>query len=374
MVNISLFDNLEFKKDGKPILEGLLNTRKTKQFLSYLILNKDRAVTQKELFELLWSGQEYSNPGTALRTLLYRYRTLVSEKNITELEDSVFSKRNAYQWNNELDVSIDIFDFEAYSAIGNSDTADEDKREECLKAAIELYKGTLLKDSASDHWVVKKAVFYRDMYVSDVCKYADILRSREEYSEIEKVVTHAITVVGEIDILSATLKLAKSGKDSEGLEDEYNEVITQTFEMETEVDKLQKNMEADDGMTTAFVCDLETFKDVYRMQRRLLARTGETMYLSLMTLGYPGGGRTDELKHEKLMSLFIDVAKRSLRCGDSLCRYSYNKMAIMFPAGSYDDARKIVERVRRVYTSKLTGEKMVITFRVRPLKNINDER
>ena len=56
MVNIKLFDSLEFEKDGKPVLEGLLNTRKTKQFLAYLILNKDRSVTQKELFELLWSG------------------------------------------------------------------------------------------------------------------------------------------------------------------------------------------------------------------------------------------------------------------------------------------------------------------------------
>ena len=85
MVNIKLFDSLEFEKDGKPVLEGLLNTRKTKQFLAYLILNKDRSVTQKELFELLWSGQEYANPGTALRTLLYRYRTLVTEKGIKEL-------------------------------------------------------------------------------------------------------------------------------------------------------------------------------------------------------------------------------------------------------------------------------------------------
>ena len=89
MVNIKLFDSLEFEKDGKPVLEGLLNTRKTKQFLAYLILNKDRSVTQKELFELLWSGQEYANPGTALRTLLYRYRTLVTEKGIKELEDSI---------------------------------------------------------------------------------------------------------------------------------------------------------------------------------------------------------------------------------------------------------------------------------------------
>ena len=142
--------------------------------------------------------------------------------------------------------------------------------------------------------------------------------------------------------------------------------------METEVDRLVKNMEAEASVNTAFVCDLETFKDVYRMQRRLLARPGETMYLSLMTLGYQKGTKPDELRHEKLLSMFIDTAKRSLRCGDSLCRYSYNKLAIMFPAGSYEDARKIIDRVRKVYMLKSSGEKLVVTFSLKPLKNVNE--
>lgn len=372
MVNICLFDTLEFNKNGEPILAELLNTRKTKQFLAYLILNKDRSVTQKELFELLWSGQEYSNPGTALRTLLYRYRTLVSERKITELEDSVFSKRNAYQWNDELDVSIDIYDFEAYSTIGLNDSAEEEKRIECLKEAIDLYKGTLLKESAGEHWVVKKAVAYRDMYVNDVYAYVQFLKKDSKYDEIEKIVTRAIEVIGENDILLAELKRAKAKGESLDEYDDYDEVVNQALEMEEEVERLQKTMEADDIVNSAFVCDLNTFKDVYHLQRRLLARTGETMYLSLLTLGYPKDVKINALKHEKLMGMLIDTAKRSLRCGDSLCRFSDNKIAIMYPAGSFDDARKIIERVRRVFMTKLTGELMVISYRVRPLKNVNE--
>ena len=372
MVNISLFDTLEFKKDGKPVLEGLLNTRKTKQFLSYLILNKERSVTQKELFELLWSGQEYSNPGTALRTLLYRYRTLVSEKGIEELEDSIFSKRNAYQWNNELNVSIDIFDFEAYSTVGTNSMTSPEKKEECLKAAIDLYRGTLLKDSASDHWIVKRAVKYRDMYVIDVYEYVNILKSRGEYAEAEAVLEKAIEYIGENDLLKAELKQAKAKGEVVSSFDDYEELVSQAFEMEDEVDKIQKTMEAEDYIASALVCNIDTFKEVYHMQRRLLARTGETMYLAVMTFGYPKELKADTLKHENLMSLFMDTAKKSLRCGDSLCRYSDNKVAIMFPTGSFEDAKKIVERVRRVYQAKVSGEKMVITYRVRPLKNVND--
>lgn len=372
MVNIRLFDTLEFEKDGKPILEGLLNTRKTKQFLSYLILNKDRAVTQKELFELLWSGQEYANPGTALRTLLYRYRTLVTEKGITELEDSIFSKRNAYQWNNELDVSIDIFDFEAYSTVGANDMTSDDKKEECLKEAISLYRGTLLSEAASDHWIVKRAVKYRDMYIRDVYQYVAILKDRGDYEEAENVVKRALEIAGDDDLLNAELKRVKAKEEATSQFDTYEELVSQAFEMEDEIDKLQKSMEAENLMASALVCNFDTFKEVYHMQRRLLARTGETMYLAVMTFGYPGDVKVDTLKHENLMSLFIDSSKKSLRCGDSLCRYSDNKVAIMFPTGSFDDAKKIVERVRKIYLSKITGEKMVITYRVRPLKNVNE--
>lgn len=372
MVNIKLFDTLEFSKDGEIILENLLNTRKTKQFLSYLILNKDRTVTQRELFELLWSGQEYSNPGTALRTLLYRYRTLVTEKGISELEDSIFSKRNAYQWNNELDVAIDIFDFEAYSQVGTNEMTSPDKREECLKLAIDLYRGTLLKESASDHWIVKRAVKYQDMYVNDVYEYVKILKEKESYEKAEAILEKAIEIVGGNDLLKAELKQVKSKGDASEPFDDYEELVTQAFEIEEEIDKIQHGMEAEDYISSALVCNFDTFKEVYHMQRRLLARTGETMYLAVTTLGYPKGYKADTLKHENLVSLFLDTAKKSLRCGDSLCRYSDNKVAIMFPTGSFEDAKKIMERVRRIYLAKISGEKMVMTFRVRPLKNVNE--
>ena len=110
-ITINLFEKFEILKDGKQILSSLSNTRKTKMFLAYLIVNRDRTISHKELFELLWVGQEYANPGTALRTLLYRYRNLISDNGVDELEKSIISKRGAYQWNHEINVSIDIYDF-----------------------------------------------------------------------------------------------------------------------------------------------------------------------------------------------------------------------------------------------------------------------
>ena len=369
MININLFDKLEIVRDGQPVLEELLNTRKTKLFLSYLILNKDREVLQKELFELLWSGQEYSNPGTALRTLLYRYRNLISDKEIAELDNSVISKRNAYQWNNDLDISIDIYDFADYSSIGVNKSIEVEKRRSCLEKAIALYKGTLISESAGEHWVVKRAVYYRDLYLSDVFEYVDILKKAGEHEKAVSVCEKAISLVGHDDLLEYELELCKNQKLDDDANAKYVEMKAQTLEMDEDVTELQNSMEADDLSSTAFVCDFETFRDIYHLQRRLLARTGETMYVALVTLGYPQGHFVEDLRHEKHMTGFLDSTKYCLRCGDSICRYSDSKLAIMFPAGSYEDAKGVLERVKSSYLSKMNPNNFVITYRVRPLKN-----
>lgn len=369
-IRINLFGNFEILKDDQVILDSLSNTRKTKLFLAYLMINKERHVTHRELFELLWAGQEYSNPATALRTLLYRYRTLVAESGYNELENSIISKRGAYIWNKDINVSIDIYDFEDYSAVGLNQVLDKERRMSCLKAAIDLYKGPLLVDSSDEHWVVPKAVKYRDMYVLDVKEYTEFLKKDGKSSEAKKIIENAINIVGHNDLLDMELKLV-SGDCNQDDKDRYELITAQTDKMNLDIDLLQKNMESDDSAESAFICDYDTFKEIYHLQRRLLARTGETMYVSLLTFGFTRDS-LDPLREERVMKALLDSTRVSLRCGDSICRYSDSCLAVMFPAGAYEDARKVVERIRRVFLTGVKDSDIVISFKVRPLKNIKD--
>jgi len=367
---INLFGEFEILKDGQPILETLSNTRKTKLFLAYLMINKDRLVTHRELFELLWAGQEYSNPATALRTLLYRYRNLVTDSGYAEMESSIISKRGAYIWNRDLNVSIDIYDFEDYSAVGLNKILDKEKREACLKEAINLYRGPLLVDSSDDHWVVPKAAKYRDMYVRDVEEYISILKSEGKTQEVKRVIEEAIKVSGSNDLFDMELKLSSGNQLEEDVK-RYNLISEQVSSMNSDMDELQKNMETDDSADSAFICDYKTFKDIYHLQRRLLARTGETMYVSLLSFGFTKES-FDPLREERVMKALLDSTKVSLRCGDSICRYSDSCLAIMFPAGAYENAKKVVERIRKVFLTGVKDPDIVMSYNIRPLKNIKD--
>lgn len=372
-IEITLFNRFEIKMDGEPILTNLSNTRKTKLFLSYLLLHKQKAIPHRELFELLWSGEDYSNPGTALRTLLYRYRALIDKAGVDRLKNSIISRRGAYQWNQELDVSIDIFDFDDYAKIGLNPAISLSKRKQCLKMAIDLYKGALLPDSGEEHWVVPKAVYYRDIYIKVVLAYISILKDEGAYDEISSLCKYALELAGPNDAISLEAEIAsKCGAIDENLKLRYEIVVNRLKEMDDEIDNVQHNMENEDAENSAFVCEYSVFKDIYHLQRRLLARTGDTMFLSILTMNRESLQEFEPLKHEKVMASILDCIRHELRCGDSICRYSDNQFAIMFPADSFENSLKIMERVKRSILGNVRDKDILIAYKIRPLKNAKE--
>ncbi|MBO4903537.1 MAG: hypothetical protein J5518_12175 [Lachnospiraceae bacterium] len=372
-IEITLFNRFEIRMDGKPILVNLSNTRKTKLFLSYLLLHKQKAISHRELFELLWSGEDYSNPGTALRTLLYRYRALVDKMGIEQLRNSIISRRGAYQWNQELDISIDIFDFDDYSKIGLNQTMSEGKRKQCLKRAIDLYTGPLLPDSGEEHWVVPKAVYYRDLYVQDVLAYIALLKEEGAYDEISALCKKAQALAGTADMIALEEEVALAkGKPGAELKLRYEATLSGLVKMELQIEDVQKGMETEDAENSAFVCEYGVFKDIYHLQRRLLARTGDTMFLSLLSMERKAEEEFEPLQHEKIMSFLLDTIRHELRCGDSICRFSDNTYAIMFPADSFDNALRIMERVKAAVLQNCREKEVLVVYRIRPLKNAKE--
>ncbi len=372
-IEITLFNGFGIRMDGRLILESLSNTRKTKLFLSYLLLHKQKPVSHKELFELLWSGEDYANPGTALRTLLYRYRVLIEKAGIKQLQHSILSRRGAYQWNPELEISIDIFDFEEYSRIGLNKDLSMKKREACLNKAIGLYKGRLLPDSGSEHWVVSKAVYYRDLYFRDVVAYVEMLNAKEEYDDVIEVCDRALTLIGNDELLILLRQSAEAkGRLSERLQARCDRILQYERAISDEIGVIQRGMEVDDTECTAFVCDYAMLKEIYHLQRRSLARTGDTMFFALLTMGRASGETYDDLQNEKIMAAMLECCRHVLRCGDSICRYSDNQFGIMFPVSYYEDAQKVMQRVKSTFLSKTKESDLLLIYRILPLKNARE--
>ena len=191
-VHINMLGTFEILVNGMTVLPKLQQSKKTRQLLEYLILKQGKNATHQELLENLWADQRSSNPATALRTLLHRYRSMVDEQNIPELSSSVITYRGGYSWNQNLDCTVDAFRME--QLISHASSAPQSKKESLLRQALDIYKGPLLPDSADEPWVVTRAAYFHDLYIGALFDYINRLKKRNAHAEIIKTCRKALAV------------------------------------------------------------------------------------------------------------------------------------------------------------------------------------
>lgn len=374
-ITIRLFDDFCIMKGDKQILTNLSNTRKTKLFVAYLLAHRDRSISHQELFELLWSGEEYANPATALRTLLYRFRSMIDAEGADALAGAIISRRGTYQWNKNLDINIDALEFEDMAIKGLNMENSLEERRAYLESAIELYRGSLLPDFCSEPWLISKAAAYRDRYVDVVESYINILKAEKAYGAIASLCDKAQKLAGRSELLELEGQMAKLRLASPETADKntvsvyYDEVRELSINLRSETDRLQAELEDDTVEQKAYLCDYETFKEIYRLQRRVQSRSKATIFLGIMEVrddseeGKPVG--------ESTISEVLECCQRQLRCGDSICHINKTQIAVLFPAESYEDAMGVLERLK-IASKERTDEDVVIVYRVRPLKNARE--
>ena len=376
-ITISIFDGFEILMDGKPILENLSNTRKTKLFVAYLLVNSDRPITHQELFELLWSGEDYANPATALRTLLYRFRSMIDKEGADGLAGAIISHRGTYQWNRELDVTIDAIDFRALAQAGINPTISATRRRDYLEQAISMYKGTLLPDFSSEPWLIAKSAAYRDMYVEAVMAYIEILKAENQTAKVVQVCERALELAGTSEILELEAQIAKlaianpDATAKSSVVNYYKEVRDLSVKLQDEADRMQVELQEEVIEQQAFLCDYRTFKELYNLQRRMQSRSKATIFLGLIYVRIDASESADPLYEEKTMTDIVGCCQRMLRVGDAICRKADSEIAILFPAESYEDAVGVLERLKSAARER-TDEEIVLVYRVRPLKSGRD--
>lgn len=375
--SIRLFNGFEITKGDKPILQNLSNTRKTKLFVAYLLVNRNRPITHQELFELLWSGEDYANPATALRTLLYRFRSMIETEGAKALYGAIISRRGTYQWNKDLDVSIDALDFQALAEAGINPTISATRRKEYLVKAIDMYKGSLLPDFSSEPWLIAQSAACRDMYIEAVMAYIEILKSENQYTAIVQTCEKALELAGTSEILELEAQIARlsiaspDASTKESVINYYNEVRELSVRLQDETDRMQQEMQEDVIEQQAFLCDYRTFKELYNLQRRMQSRSKATIFLGLIYVRCDDVQDADPLYEEKAVSDVVSCCQRMLRVGDAICRKADNEIAVMFPAESFEDAVGVLERLKATARER-TDEDIVVVYRVRPLKSARE--
>lgn len=389
-IKVFMLGRFEIVAEGHEVIKHLGSSKKRITLLEYLIVNKDKTILSKDLFEILWPGENSTNPESALKTLVSRLRsTLISISPL--LGDCIITDRGGYRWNQRLDCEIDAFRFEALSNELLKCKEFYPELRDVISEILNLYVGELLPGSDMESWVVPRSVYLHNLYLKAVQHYIELLKPLELHEEISQICRMALDIDAfdtqiNLELMTALLKVGRSNEalaqynhatnlhynhlgvqPPEGMLEFYKKLIRIDNASKTDIDSIRTQLRSGDDREGAFVCEYVIFKDIYQLHMRNLGRLGTSMFIALVTISSMGDKPVEPLVLDKLMKILLQCLQDNLRRGDTISRYNSTQYAVMLPSISYETGRIPLERVKKAFYKAYSNPSFVVSYRLAPI-------
>ena len=389
-VAVTMLGGFRIRVDGNVLTDEINRSQKLWNVLCYLIAHRERTVPQSEFIELFWPEENSANPTNALKTLLYRVRSLL-EPLFGEGLEPILSQRGAYAWNPAIACEMDVDRFELLCRRAQDTALPAQKRMALYEEAAEVYRGDYLPKLANQMWVVPISAHYHALYLEAVKEYADLLEHAEKFEAMAELCTRA----SQLDPLDESLHtlivraLLRQGKDSaalshyekatdllyrnlgvrpsEELRALYREIMDVEERLETNLEVIQANLREAAQRPGAFVCEYGFFKEAYRLEARRSARSGACVHIALVTVSLPDGGVPPLGVLNTTMDQLLEVLVHNLRRGDVVSKYSGAQYVVMLPAANFEDSTMVVERIVNAFYRQHRRNFLKLTYRIREL-------
>ena len=392
VLQVNMLGEFSLTYNGKCIDDSGSRSKKLWMLLEYLLVFRDREVAQNEIIELLWPDEEIANPANTLKVLIHRIRQSLDQLGL-DGKSLIVNHRGTYSWQSydSIEIVIDIELFEAlYHQIENEQ--DPEKRLTHLLRAIDIYKGDFLPKTSYEVWAVPICTYYHGMYIKLVKDAIVILNERQLYDDIIRICHNAIVVDPYDESLHISLieALADSGRHREALfhyesatkmfysqfgitpSQEfmaiYKRVIKMTNDVETDLTIIKGGLQEVQDIRGAFYCEYEIFKEVYQLEARAQMRSGQTVFLCLLTITDTSGERLKQKTLSSAMDKLMNAIGVSLRHGDVYTRFSISQFLVMLPCVTLENGEMIMQRIIRKYHHDNPRSTAVIQYNVQPIE------
>lgn len=350
-------------------------------FLQYLCFFHDRAVTQDEIFDLLWSDIDSTNPTNTTKTLLHRSRLLLEEIGLEDGKKALRYRRGLYFFDPELSIWIDTNEFEKlceafYAEQGSPAGLD------AARKAIELYQGDFLPNAAGSAWLLSPRTYYRTKFLRLCCDAANVLRDMGQLDEAIKLCRLATAQDPYNEPCHQLIMrlLCDSGAKQEALQ-YYNDVsnlfmaklgVVPSEEMtalyrelssgnesgvpELDLRNILAELQDPEQQTGVHFCDYSIFQDIYNFLIQLVARSGQVAQLSLITLLDVEGELLSQTRRVLAMEELRKTISACCRSEDVCTQLSPSQYLLLLPSASYENGNTVIKRILGAYHKTLIGK------------------
>jgi DNA-binding SARP family transcriptional activator len=376
---------------GREIADVRSHTRKAWMFLEYLIANRDRTIAQEEIAKMLWPGEDSDDTVNTLKTLLYRTRALLDTLELGSTKQLVRYRRGTYAWTPAISCVVDVEEFRRMCKQAGEPGVSEESKTEFLMGAFELYDGKFLPNHAHEPWVASLNERLHSLYTESMYELTDILREQGRTSDIIAVCNKAVALdpYDERMHIRLTQALAATGDTnsaishydyvttlffnglgvtpSKELTSVYSELIKTTRVREMSLSAIKDDLREVGENEGCLYVEYEFFKSLYRLEARNEARSGQIVYLALMTVTDDDGLQPALKVLRKAMSKLSDTISQSLRRGDVFTRFSVSQYLIMLPSAVLEDGEIVIKRIIKQFKRENPRVVVQIAYSLQPV-------
>ncbi|MDR1328016.1 MAG: winged helix-turn-helix domain-containing protein [Oscillospiraceae bacterium] len=391
MLEIRMFGGFSIKYRGADVSDAINRSKRLRAMLAYLIAHQGREISQGEIIEALWQDDEIENPANTLKTILHRLRSALSGLGIANVASCISYRRGAYAWTPCVPCYVDAHEFEKTFSEAEASKKDGERRAQLYAEAAALYKGGFLPKNALDPWVVPLDGYYRSKFITAVNSAADYFLEHGRASDVVPLCRGAVNVDPYEEHFHSSLirALIADGRQQQALEhydyvsalffnkfgvnlsgeltELYKEVVKSSNKTETNLSVIIDGLREDSVDSGCFYCEYEPFRTIYRLEARSAARSGQVVYICLLTLSDARGKKPKPGTLAKSMDRLRETVIQTLRHGDLFTRYSVNQYLVMLPATSFETGNMVMRRVAAAFRRENGRGTTVLSYTLQPI-------
>lgn len=395
VIKLKTFGSFTVGNDLTSVQEGAWRSKKLEKLFVYLAINRNRGVCIEDISKAIWQVEEETdNPVGALKNLAYRLRKALRDASFDE-ECIVSVRGGLYKWNDDVEVSIDVEEFDRY--INEAEFAFSRSKETAIESyekAIALYNGDFLSRLTDTHWFMTLNAFYHSRYVNTVKALAELYIDTGCYEKLEQLCTKAVVYersdeqiysylilarmrTKKVQMAFDTYETAKAIMDNDlgvrktvMLNKVYEELLSVTKGVSSyNIDEVKDDI-SEESMNGVFMCGYPVFKEIYHLEVRKSARSTVPESLVLVTVVPMYSSQPDKNhSHMKDSMLILERALRKcLRVGDVAAKYSDSQYIVLLSKCLCDTASDVMKRIIDRFNHTCdTHSNMTIQFDIEPV-------
>ena len=371
-LQIQLFGGLAISYEGNNISIGKNKTSKYIQLLEIVWLCGEKGVSKDYLINILYDREEQSNLNNSFNNLIYQMHKQLKKSGLPEYE-YIVNDNGEYHIDENVIIKTDVGFFEE-NILAAREADDVAASIDFYRKAFDAYTAELLPELSTQEWVIVKSVQLQKMYSECVIALGEYYADRKDYNAMLRIYSKAAALYPEdewqIGQINALIGM-ESYKEAYAVYDEtvryytdeigitpskdfiecYDNMSRQLVNMPGKIlqirdDIIETRNSVSECESGAYDCSYPSFIDAYHILSRNMERTGQSVYMMLLTIvDYEGKRITNQTKLEHRGKMLQQAIATTLRQGDTYCKYSGSQFLVLLVGTSKESCKVVYRRI-----------------------------